>query len=58
VGIDLLIAAALVTDGVLVANTRPLAAVLTFALALGIALTGLVVEPATTRAAFGGQSGV
>jgi len=54
VGIDLLIAVALVTDGALVAGARPLAAVLTFALGLGIALTALVVEPATTRAAFHG----
>jgi predicted Ser/Thr protein kinase len=56
VAVDLLIAAALVADGALVAQTRPLAAVLTFALALGIALTGLVVEPATTRAAFGEEN--
>jgi hypothetical protein len=52
VGLDLLIAAALAGDGVLVAGDRPLVAVLTFALAIGIALQSLVLEPSTTNAAF------
>jgi hypothetical protein len=55
VGLDLLIALALVIDGVLAADARPLVAVLTFALAIGVALQSLVVEPATTSAAFGRQ---
>jgi hypothetical protein len=35
-----------------VAGDRPLVAVLTFALAIGIALQSLVLEPSTTNAAF------
>ncbi len=50
--VDLLIAAALLSDGVAAASMRPLVGVLTFALAVGIALARLVVEPATTRGAF------
>lgn len=49
---DLLIALALAADGAFLYQSRPLAAVLTIALGVGIALVGLVVEPATTRAAF------
>jgi hypothetical protein len=52
VGLDLLIAAALVADGVLIAPRQPLVGVLTFALAIGIALQSLVLEPSTTNAAF------
>ena len=43
----------LFADGVIVAGTRALPAVLTIALALGIALAAIVLEPATTSAAFG-----
>lgn len=50
--VDLLIAAALVADGAILARDRPLAAVLTVGLAVGIALARLVVEPSTTAAAF------
>jgi len=61
-GADLLIALALAADGALLYQSRPLAAVLTIALGVGIALVGLVVEPATTTAAFqarrnGGRGG-
>jgi predicted Ser/Thr protein kinase len=52
VGIDLLIALVVAIDGVIAANGRPLAATLILALAIGIALQSLVVEPATTSAAF------
>jgi serine/threonine protein kinase len=51
--LDLLAAALLFTDGVILAGTRALPAVFTIALALGIALASLVLEPATTWAAFG-----
>ena len=54
-GVDLLVALALAADGVLLNQTRPLAAVLTIALAVAIALVSLVVEPATTTAAFQGR---
>jgi hypothetical protein len=53
VGVDLLLAAALFADGLLVAPVRPLWAVFVLALAMGIALAGLLMEPATTAAAFG-----
>lgn len=49
---DLLIALALAADGVMLAPSRPLVAVLTIALGVGIALARLVVEPATTSASF------
>jgi hypothetical protein len=49
---DLLIAAVLLTDGLLLAPGRPLAGVLTMALGVGVALARLVVEPATTAATF------
>lgn len=52
---DLAIALALAADGALIADRRPLFALLTMALAIGIALTRLVVEGATTRGAFGGS---
>jgi hypothetical protein len=51
--LDLLTAALLFTDGVVIAATRALPAVLSIALALGIALASVVLEPATTSAAFG-----
>jgi serine/threonine protein kinase len=50
---DLLIALALVADGVIMSSARPLAAVLTLALGVGIGLARLVVEPSTTTATFG-----
>lgn len=49
--VDLVIAAALVADGAILAADQPLAAVLTVGLAIGIALARLIVEPATTSAA-------
>jgi len=53
-GLDLLLAAALASDGLALAPVRELAAALTVALAIGVALTRLVLEPATTGAAFDG----
>jgi len=52
---DLLAALALTLDGAILASQRPLAAVLTIALGVGIALARLVVEPATSAATFGPQ---
>lgn len=52
IAVDLAMAAALTLDGVLFA-AWPLTSVLTISLALGIALAATVLEPATTRAAFG-----
>jgi predicted Ser/Thr protein kinase len=49
---DLLIAFVLGVDGGTVALMRPLAAVLTLAISLGIALARVVLEPVTTRATF------
>jgi len=54
--LDLLAAALLLADGIIVAATRALPAVLTIALALGIALASIVLEPATTAAAFGEEA--
>ena len=51
--VDLSVAALLFADGILIAGQRALPAVFAFALALGIALAGLVLEPATSAAAFG-----
>jgi hypothetical protein len=50
---DLVTGTLLFADGVLVASVRALAAVSAFALALGIVLAALVLEPATTHATFG-----
>ena len=50
--VDMVMAVALIADAVLF-GARPLTAVLTMALAVGIALAATVLEPATTRAAFG-----
>jgi hypothetical protein len=50
---DLLIALALLADGVIMSQQRPLAAVLTLALGVGIGLARVVVEPSTTTATFG-----
>lgn len=51
---DLLCAAVLSIDGVSVAGVRALPAVFAISLGVGIALAALVLEPATTRAAFSG----
>jgi eukaryotic-like serine/threonine-protein kinase len=50
---DLLIAACLAADALLIAEIRPLWTVLTIGLAVGIALAALLMEPATTAAVFG-----
>ena len=50
--VDVLIALALVANGLMLAPLRPLFAVLTIALAVCIALARVVVERATTAAAF------
>jgi hypothetical protein len=52
--IDLLIAGALVADAAVLAADRQLAAVVTVGLGIGIALARVIVEPATTAAAFDG----
>jgi hypothetical protein len=49
---DLLLAATLVADGLLLATIRPLAGVLTVALGVGIAAAHLIVEPARVSASF------
>lgn len=49
---DLLIALALGADGTIVVALSPVAGVLTIALGVGIALTRLLLEPATTAATF------
>jgi predicted Ser/Thr protein kinase len=51
--LDLLIALLLFADAAIVAGTGALPAVFAIALAIGIALASLVLEPATTAAAFG-----
>jgi serine/threonine protein kinase len=53
--LDLLIALLLFGDAAIVAGTRALPAVFAIALAVGIALASLVLEPATTAAAFGDE---
>jgi serine/threonine-protein kinase len=50
--VDLLVALGLAIDGSTLMPTHPVWAVMTMALAIGIALTRLVLEPATTAAAF------
>jgi predicted Ser/Thr protein kinase len=51
--VDIFVAIVLATVGFELASARPLAGTLTIALAVGIALSRLLVEPSTTRAAFG-----
>jgi hypothetical protein len=51
--VDLCMAAALAVDGLLMTAARPLASVLILGLAVGVALARLLVEPSTTKAAFG-----
>ena len=53
--LDLLMCAMLFVDGVLIASHRALPAVGALSLALGIVLAALVLEPATTTAAFGDE---
>ena len=53
--LDLLIALLLFADAAIVAGTRALPAVFAIALAVGIGLASLVLEPATTAAAFGDE---
>jgi predicted Ser/Thr protein kinase len=50
---DMLMAAVLTIDSLLLASIEPLAAVLTIGLAAGIALAAILMEPATTAAVFG-----
>jgi hypothetical protein len=54
--VDLVVALAVAVNGISLAADRPLAAVLILALAVGIALASLVVEPATAAAAFPDQT--
>jgi hypothetical protein len=51
--VDLLLGAMLFVDGVIIGTVRALPAGGALGLGLGIALAALVLEPATTRAAFG-----
>jgi predicted Ser/Thr protein kinase len=51
--VDLLFGALLLVDAVVIARVRALPAVLTVSLAVSIPLAALVLEPATTRGAFG-----
>ena len=51
-GVDLLFATTVILDGLLIAAAEQVAGVLMIALGLGVALARLLVEPATTRAAF------
>jgi serine/threonine-protein kinase len=53
--VDIFVSVMLFADGMLITE-RPLPSVLTLSLALGILLAAMVVEPATTRAAFGEES--
>jgi hypothetical protein len=53
--LDLLVAAVLAADALMVAQFRALWAVFALSLGLGIALAALVLEPATTAAAFGDE---
>jgi len=50
---DVMMAATLLADALLLASVQPLAAVLTICVAVGIALAALLMEPATTSAVFG-----
>ncbi len=52
VAVDLFLAAILALEGWQLTAVRPLAGTLTIALSIGLALTRLVIEPTTTRAAF------
>ena len=52
VAIDVLMAAGCAMSGLVLVSVRPLYGVLTVGLAIGLALATLVMEPATTAAAF------
>jgi len=54
--VDLVLAAVLAVEGWQLTSVRPLAGTLTIALSIGLALTRLVIEPTTTRAAFDSRS--
>jgi hypothetical protein len=54
--LDLLTALLLFADAALIAGAGALPAVCALALALGVALASIVLEPATTIAAFGDES--
>ena len=54
---DLVIAAGLLADGLGLVPIKPLWGVLTMAVAIGVALAALLMEPATTDAAFGHDKG-
>jgi hypothetical protein len=51
--LDLLVAVLLFGDGILIASVGALPAVFALSLGVGIALASVVLEPATTAAAFG-----
>jgi eukaryotic-like serine/threonine-protein kinase len=51
--IDFLIAAILIADAIAIAGVRALPAVFALSAAVGVSLASVVLEPATTRAAFG-----
>jgi len=53
VGADVLMAATLAADALLMTSVQPLATVLTICVAVGIALASVLMEPATTSAVFG-----
>jgi hypothetical protein len=53
VAIDLVMAAGLALSGLTLVSARPLAGVLTVAFAVGLAMSTMMIEPATTAAAFG-----
>jgi hypothetical protein len=53
VAIDFLMAAALIADAFAIAGVRALPAVFALSVAVGVSLASVVLEPATTRAAFG-----
>jgi protein kinase-like protein len=53
---DLIVSVLLFADGLFIAGTRALGAVFGFSLALGILLAALLLEPATTAAAFGDEA--
>jgi len=55
--VDVLMAIALLADGVLLAPEKPLAGVFTMCVALAIALASVLMEPATTAAAFSADVG-
>jgi hypothetical protein len=55
-GVDLAVAAGLGLDGLILSPSRPVAAVVMLALAVGVALARLVVESSTTAAAFPSMS--